>query len=93
MFFLLELKFELICCFFCIGGEVNFDDLTLEEKKRFQRAVASGELSKMIEPWDPWCLKPTTGAICLGKDGTRLVQPMANQEASVSLEEHLETNE
>ena len=47
----------------------------------------------MIEPWDPWCLKPTTGAICLGKDGIRLVQPMANQEASVSLEEHLETNE
>ncbi|KAK9275238.1 hypothetical protein L1049_022500 [Liquidambar formosana] len=32
------------------GGEVNFDDLSPEEKKRFQRAVASGELSKMIEP-------------------------------------------
>ncbi|XWS50141.1 hypothetical protein CRYUN_Cryun12cG0063300 [Craigia yunnanensis] len=75
------------------GGEVNFDDLTVEEKKRFQRAVASGELSKMIEPWDPWWLKPAAGVICLSKDGTRLVQPMANQEASVSLEEHLETNE
>ncbi|XVF12905.1 hypothetical protein REPUB_Repub08aG0160200 [Reevesia pubescens] len=66
------------------GGEVNFDDLSLEEKKRFQRAVASGELSKMIEPWDPWWLKHAARTICLSNDGTRLVQPMVNQEASVS---------
>ena len=56
MFFLLKLKFELICCFFSVEGEVNFFDFSLEEKKRFQRAVASGELSKMIEPWDLWWL-------------------------------------
>ncbi|XWS38179.1 hypothetical protein CRYUN_Cryun19dG0108100 [Craigia yunnanensis] len=74
------------------GGEVNFNDLSLEEKKRFQRAVASGELSKMIEPWDPWWLKPAARTICLSKDGTPLVQLMANQEASVSPEEDLETN-
>ncbi|XVF53139.1 hypothetical protein PTKIN_Ptkin05aG0076200 [Pterospermum kingtungense] len=75
------------------GGEVNFDDLSLEEKKRFQRAVASGELSKMIEPWDPWWLKPAARTICLSKDGTRLVQPMANQEESASPENDLETSE
>lgn len=75
------------------GGEVNFDDLSLEEKKRFQRAVASGELSKMIEPWDPWWFQPAAATICLSKDGTQLVQPMADQEASVSPEEDLETNE
>ncbi|XWS61555.1 hypothetical protein CRYUN_Cryun07bG0135300 [Craigia yunnanensis] len=46
-----------------LGGEVNFADLSLEEKKRFQRAVASGELSKMIEPWDPWWLKPVARTI------------------------------
>ncbi|XVE64631.1 hypothetical protein DITRI_Ditri07aG0116000 [Diplodiscus trichospermus] len=75
------------------GGEVGFDDLSLEEKKRFQRAVASGELSKMIEPWDPWWLKPAARTIYLSKDGTPLVQPMAKQEASVAPEEDLETKE
>ncbi|GMJ00461.1 hypothetical protein like AT5G63830 [Hibiscus trionum] len=57
------------------GGEVDINDLSLEEKKRFQRALASGELSKMIEPWDPWWLKPAARTICLSKDGARLVQP------------------
>ena len=37
---------ELIIIGLCIaGGSVGF-----EEKKRFQRAVASGELCKLIEP-------------------------------------------
>ncbi|PQQ10598.1 zinc finger HIT domain-containing protein 2 [Prunus yedoensis var. nudiflora] len=30
------------------GVQVSFDDLSAEEKKLFQKAVASGELSKMI---------------------------------------------
>ncbi|OMP02861.1 SHQ1 protein [Corchorus olitorius] len=75
------------------GGEVSFDDLSLEEKKRFQRAVASGELSKLIEPWDPWWLKSAARSICLSKDGTRLVQPMATQEASMSAEDDVERNQ
>ncbi|KAG8476451.1 hypothetical protein CXB51_033369 [Gossypium anomalum] len=62
------------------GGEVNINDLSLEEKKRFQRALAGGELSKMIEPWDPWWLKPAARTICLSKDGAQLIQPMANRE-------------
>ncbi|KAL4383587.1 hypothetical protein GQ457_15G011220 [Hibiscus cannabinus] len=62
------------------GGEVNINDLSLEEKKRFQRALASGELSKMIEPWDPWWLKPAARTICLSKDGSRLVQPTVSPE-------------
>ncbi|TYG91552.1 hypothetical protein ES288_A12G271000v1 [Gossypium darwinii] len=62
------------------GGEVNINDLSLEEKKRFQRALAAGELSKMIEPWDPWWLKPAARTICLSKDGAQLIQPMANRE-------------
>jgi hypothetical protein len=40
--------------FLIAGGPINYDDLSAEEKKRFQRAVASGELSKLIEAWDPW---------------------------------------
>ncbi|XP_021283609.1 zinc finger HIT domain-containing protein 2 isoform X2 [Herrania umbratica] len=75
------------------GREVSFDDLSLEEKKRFQKAVASGELSKMIEPWDPWWLNPAAGTICLSRDGTRLVQPIANLEASVPPEDDLESNQ
>lgn len=31
--------------------KVSFDDLSAKEKKLFQRAIASGVLSKMIEPW------------------------------------------
>lgn len=73
------------------GYQVSFDDLSAEEKKRFQRAIASGELSKMIEPWEPWWLKPSARTISLSKEGTQLVQPLAKQEASVSVEDDLES--
>lgn len=63
------------------GQEINFDDLSLEEKKRFQRAIASGELSKMITPWDPWWSKLSARNIRLSKEGTQLVQPLAEQES------------
>lgn len=62
------------------GQEVSFDDLSLEEKKRFHRAIAYGELSKMIKPWDPWWSKPSARKICLSKEGTQLVQPLSEQE-------------
>ncbi|KAE8708546.1 putative Aluminum activated malate transporter family protein [Hibiscus syriacus] len=50
----------------------------LKRRKRFLRALASRELSKMIEPWDPWWLKPAAKTICLSKDGARLVQPIVS---------------
>ncbi|KAK4848723.1 hypothetical protein QYF36_016551 [Acer negundo] len=75
------------------GGRVNFDDLSADEKKLFQRAMASGELSKMIEPWEPWWLKPSARTISLSKQGTQLVQPVPKQEASVPSDEDLESNE
>ncbi|KAK4268581.1 hypothetical protein QN277_025214 [Acacia crassicarpa] len=62
------------------GGEVSFDDLSVEEKKRFQRAIASGELSKMLKPWDPWWLKLSARNISLSKEGTQLVQPLSDDE-------------
>ncbi|KAM7264983.1 hypothetical protein ACFE04_002666 [Oxalis oulophora] len=67
------------------GGEISFDDLTPEEKKIFRRALASGELSKLVEPWDPWWLKPSARMISISKDGTQrpqLVQPLDVPEAS-----------
>lgn len=66
------------------GGEINYDDLSAQEKKLFQRAIATGELSKMIEPWEPWWLKPSARTISLGLEGTRLIQPLAIGEASGS---------
>ncbi|GAV68704.1 zf-HIT domain-containing protein/SHQ1 domain-containing protein, partial [Cephalotus follicularis] len=75
------------------GDEVNFEDLTLEEKKLFHRAVASGELSKMIEPWDPWWLKLSAKTISLSKEGTQLVQPLAMQDTPLPSENDLESNQ
>ncbi|KAL6965779.1 hypothetical protein U1Q18_036835 [Sarracenia purpurea var. burkii] len=63
------------------GHQIGFDDLSVEEKKRFQRAVASGELSKLIEPWDPWWLKPSARTISLSREGTQFIQPLVNQES------------
>ncbi|XP_028758571.1 zinc finger HIT domain-containing protein 2-like isoform X1 [Neltuma alba] len=65
------------------GGEVNFDDLSVEEKKRFQRAIASGELSKMLKPWDPWWFKLSARNISLSKEGAQLVQPLSEEKEDV----------
>lgn len=62
------------------GIEISFDDLSNEEKKHFQRAVASGQLSKMIQPWDPWWLNPSAKTISLSPQGTQLVQPVTPNE-------------
>ncbi|KAK6935584.1 Shq1 protein domain [Dillenia turbinata] len=69
------------------GSEISYDDLTEEEKKMFQRAVASGELSKMIEPWEPWWSKPSAKALLLSQEGTQLVQPLAKSEPEESKQE------
>ncbi|KAH7846224.1 hypothetical protein Vadar_011420 [Vaccinium darrowii] len=70
------------------GDEIGFDDLSAEEKKRFRRAVASGELSKLIEPWEPWWLKPSARKISLSREGTRLVEPLSDEEESVTSPQH-----
>lgn len=79
--------------FISAGGQVSFNDLSVEERKRFQRAVASGELSKMIEPWDPWWLRTSAKTLSLSKEGTQLVQPLAEQEASMLPQNDLESNQ
>ncbi|EEF43421.1 zinc finger HIT domain-containing protein 2 [Ricinus communis] len=66
------------------GDSMSFEDLSAEEKIQFQRAVASGKLSKLIQPWNPWWLKPSARTISLSKEGTQLVQPLVEQEASAS---------
>ncbi|KAL5761127.1 hypothetical protein ACOSQ2_019965 [Xanthoceras sorbifolium] len=62
-------------------GQVNFEDLSAYEKKLFQRAMASGELSKDDRP---------IGSLV---QGTQLIQLVSKQEASVPSDEDLVSNE
>ncbi|XP_051149539.1 uncharacterized protein LOC127264156 isoform X2 [Andrographis paniculata] len=66
------------------GDQVSFDDLSIEEKKYFQRAVASGELSKLIKPWDPWWLRPSAKFVSLSPDGSQLIQSISKDEPGES---------
>ncbi|KAL0296394.1 UNVERIFIED_CONTAM: hypothetical protein Sradi_6691500 [Sesamum radiatum] len=74
------------------GGQISFDDLSVEEKKRFQRAVATGELSKLIEPWDPWWFKPSAKNISLSFGGTQLVRPIVKEGLGTSSENGVESD-
>lgn len=62
------------------GKEVKLEDLSLQEIKQFREAVASGKLSRMIEPWTPWWTKSTAKIIHLRPDGTQLVRPLYEKE-------------
>ncbi|KAK9672043.1 hypothetical protein RND81_12G072200 [Saponaria officinalis] len=64
------------------GVELHYEDLSAEEKKLFRRAVTTGELSKLIEPWEPWWLKPSARTISLSDGGARLIQPLVSDEPS-----------
>ncbi|KAJ3690340.1 hypothetical protein LUZ61_019504 [Rhynchospora tenuis] len=55
------------------GDEIRLEDLSPEEIKRFKRALASGELSKLIEPWTPWWTKSSAKSISLGYGGRQLI--------------------
>ncbi|CAH9092721.1 unnamed protein product [Cuscuta epithymum] len=61
------------------GSEISLDDLSAEEQKQYRKAMASGELSKLIKPWDPWWANPSAQYISLGHDGTQLVQPLSSK--------------
>nr|GLL29123.1 zinc finger HIT domain-containing protein 2 [Ipomoea trifida] len=73
------------------GREISLDDLTLEEQKRYQKAIASGELSKLIRPWEPWWTKQSAKYISLGQDGTQLVQPISTEESTATSEDDIES--
>ncbi|XP_068650887.1 uncharacterized protein [Aristolochia californica] len=76
---------------FLSGNQVNPEDLSPEEMKHFQRAIASGQLSKMIEPWTPWWLKLSAKAIYLSHDGAQLIRPvLSGQETSIASDDNSE---
>lgn len=69
------------------GEQIELTDLSLEEKKAFLQAVASGELSHMIRPWEPWWLNPFAKNISLNKQGNHLVQPVQRSNLCQSKED------
>ncbi|WOL05695.1 zinc finger HIT domain-containing protein 2 [Canna indica] len=65
------------------GQEVKLEDLSHKEIKQFRRAIASGELSKLIEPWTPWWRKPSARSISLSPEGCQLVKSLDEQSSTL----------
>lgn len=53
--------------------DISEEDLTPAELAAFHRALAAGELSSAVAPWQPWWLGDDAAALQLGAGGTRLV--------------------
>ncbi|MCO5569740.1 hypothetical protein L7F22_023455 [Adiantum nelumboides] len=66
------------------GMDIQLGDLSAEEEKAFLRALAAGELSHMIKPWEPWWLSPLASRIVLTKEGTRVAQPLEHSDKDES---------
>jgi hypothetical protein len=65
---------------FAGGGDISLEDLTPKEKRAFLRALAAGELSHFIQPWEPWWVHPLAHTISLTKQGTSLIHPTEGTE-------------
>ncbi|CAN6289012.1 unnamed protein product [Urochloa humidicola] len=66
------------------GEEIKLEDLSDDEIKGFRQALASGQLSKMIEPWTPWWKKPSARSISLSPDGSQLIRQVSEEDTSIS---------
>lgn len=66
------------------GYDISLDDLSASERKEFLRAVASGKISHMVIPWEPWWLKPSASTISLSSQGCQLVQSLDISEDQMS---------
>ncbi|XP_015697191.1 zinc finger HIT domain-containing protein 2 isoform X2 [Oryza brachyantha] len=66
------------------GDEIKLEDLSDDEIRRFRQALASGELSKMIEPWTPWWRDPSARSISLSPDGSQLIRHVSVEDTAMS---------
>lgn len=66
------------------GDSIKLEDLSDDEIKRFRQALASGELSKMIEPWTPWWKNPSAKSISLSPDGSQLIREISTDDTALS---------
>ena len=58
------------------GGEditIGEEDLTPGELQEFRHALAAGQLSGLVDPWQPWWLTDAAAQLQLGPGGTALV--------------------
>lgn len=53
--------------------QVDVEDLTSEEQQAFQNLVASGDISHLVAPWQPWWVLPEAADLQLGPTGQKLV--------------------
>ncbi|EFN54985.1 hypothetical protein CHLNCDRAFT_134781 [Chlorella variabilis] len=64
------------------GGvlDVGADDLSPAELAAFHRALAAGELSGTVQPWQPWWLSEAAAGLELGARGTPLMTAVGEGE-------------
>jgi hypothetical protein len=70
--------------FYQTGDGIKLEDFSDDEIKRFRQALASGELSKMIQPWTPWWTNPAAKSISLSHDGSQLIREISTDVTTLS---------
>lgn len=65
------------------GGrlDIGAEDLTPAELAAFHRALAAGELSSAVQPWQPWWLSEEAAQLELSAAGTSLVAAVAEEQS------------
>ena len=53
--------------------DVQESDLSPEDMAAFERALASGRLAHLVEPWQPWWRSQEAAQISLSTAGTRVI--------------------
>lgn len=68
------------------GLQVVQEDLTPAERVAFEVALASGELARLLLPWEPWWRSAKACNLSLSTAGTRLIQEHAQSSLGTLLQ-------
>ncbi|KAL3693779.1 hypothetical protein R1sor_007430 [Riccia sorocarpa] len=63
------------------GQVPTLEELTDTERKHFMRYLATGEGSRLIQPWNPWWLNPLAKTVSVSKQGSSLIQSLDSSPA------------
>ena len=66
------------------GMQISDQDLSPEELRSFQQGLASGQLGRLLQPWQPWWLSGAAARLRLTPGGTRAVQPIGKPFATLA---------
>lgn len=66
--------------------QVVQEDLTPAERVAFEVALASGELARLLLPWEPWWRSAKACHLSLSTAGTRLIQEHAQSSIGMLLQ-------